>query len=271
MQFYWFLLLLSAICLEGLGRKYLPGVPSVAFYFFKDAVLIAGYFILKPPAEVRMTARWLFRGFPAVLIAAIVWTTIEIFNPQLASIELGVLGLRAYWLWWFAPIVVASALRGVKYKNRAIYTLLFMSLGIAALAAVQFTSSPSSAVNLYSTYEGQEIYAADMATVASTGRARVSGTFSFLSGFVAFTVVVPALLLSLGLEARDKKLRRASLVGTLVCAAVLPMSGSRGAIVLAAGVLVITAWTAGLLFTVVGRRVIVGAFLAVTAATVVFP
>ena len=36
------LLLLAAICLEGLGRRYLPAIPSAVFYFLKDVVLLVG-------------------------------------------------------------------------------------------------------------------------------------------------------------------------------------------------------------------------------------
>ena len=43
MRKYWFLALFAATCLEGLGRKYLPFVPSMVFYFLKDLVLLAGY------------------------------------------------------------------------------------------------------------------------------------------------------------------------------------------------------------------------------------
>ena len=35
MQALWYTLLVSSICLEGLGRKYLPAVPSLVFYFLK--------------------------------------------------------------------------------------------------------------------------------------------------------------------------------------------------------------------------------------------
>ena len=42
MQTYWFLALMASICLEGLGRKYLPAVPSIAFYLLKDFVLLFG-------------------------------------------------------------------------------------------------------------------------------------------------------------------------------------------------------------------------------------
>ena len=43
MKVAWFVALFSAICLEGLGRKYLPAIPAVAFYFLKDVILVAGY------------------------------------------------------------------------------------------------------------------------------------------------------------------------------------------------------------------------------------
>jgi hypothetical protein len=270
MAFRWFVLFVSSICLEGLGRKYLPGIPSAVFYFLKDAVLILGYFWMRPPLQVRMTMKRLYRGFGVWMAAAMAWTVIEVFNPENSSKLLGVVGLRAYWLWWLAPVVVATALQNARTKRRAIYFLLLISIGISALAALQFASPPDSAINLYSTVDGEEVYAT-VATVATTGRARVSGTFSFLSGFAAFTVLVPTLLLSLGLETKDRKLRRAALIATLISAAVLPMSGSRGSVVLGVLVLVITTWTAGLLFTRVGRRVIIGGIIAVVLATVAFP
>jgi hypothetical protein len=270
MQTYWFVTLLSAICLEGLGRKYLPSVPSALFYFFKDLVLLSGYFVLRVPPEIKRTAKALFGGFTPLIVAAIAWTVLECLNPASQSIPLSLIGLRAYWLWWVAPVIVATALSSTQHKNKAIYALLVFSLGISVLAAVQFASPPTSAVNLYSTVNGEEIYA-DVATVAATGRARVSGTFSFLSGFVSFTMLIPTLLLSLGLEARDPKLRRWSLIVTLCCASVVPMSGSRGSVVLGALMLAITAWAAGLLFTVIGRRIVLGGMVAVVLSLVAFP
>jgi len=270
MQLRWFILLVSSICLEGMGRKYLPVVPSAVFYFFKDVVLLAGVFWMRPSPDVRRTAHWLYRGYQVWTVVAIVWTIIEVFNPESPSKLLALTGLRAYWLWWLAPVAVASSLRGQQTKRRAIYFLAVMSIGIAILGAFQFAAPPDSTVNLYSTVDGQEVYAT-AATVAATGRARVSGTFSFLSGFSAFTVLVPTLLLSLGLEAKDGRLRTVVLVATLVCAAVLPMSGSRSSVLAGVAVLLITAWTAGLFFTKVGRRILIGGIVAVVLAVVAFP
>src|SRR5262245_37746999 len=105
MQFAWFLALIFSICLEGLGRKYLPAIPSAFFYFLKDIVLVIGYFVLKPPLEVRRAVRWLFRGFTGLMVVSIAWTVVELCNPSLASITLGLIGLRAYWLWMIlAPV-----------------------------------------------------------------------------------------------------------------------------------------------------------------------
>jgi hypothetical protein len=268
MQLRWFILLVSSICFEGLGRKYLPGVPSGVFYFFKDVVLLAGVFWMRPAPDLRRTVRWLYRGFQVWALVAIAWTIIEVFNPESPSKLLALTGLRAYWLWWLAPVAVASSLRAQQAKRRAIYFLALAAIAIAALGAFQFASPADSTVNLYSTVDGAEVYAEQ---VASTGRARVSSTFSFLSGFSAFTVLVPTLLLSLGLEAKDRRLRTLVLVATLVCAAALPMSGSRSSVLAGGAVLLITAWTAGLFFTKVGRRILVGGLVAVVLAVVAFP
>jgi hypothetical protein len=187
------------------------------------------------------------------------------------SFPLALVGIRAYWLWWLAPSVIAGVLMHAKRKQHAIYSLIVMSGFIAVMAAMQFASPSDSALNLYTVRDGQEIYAADVATVASTGRARVASTFSFVSGFTDFTMLVPILLLSIGLEAKDRRLRRYALLGTLGAAAVIPMSGSRSSVVAAALVLAIGMWSAGLFFTRLGRRILLGGMVAVFLSLFAFP
>jgi hypothetical protein len=271
MRKHWFLLLISSICLEGLGRKYLNAIPTTVFYLFKDVLLVWGYFTFKPPASITNMASRLYRGFAPALAFAILWTFLEMFNPDQGSLALAVIGFRSYWLWWIAPPVVAGVLSRAADRRRAILSLSIMAIGIASLAAVQFVSPANSAVNLNVVIDGEALYASDIAMVAETGRARVSSTFSFLSGFAAFTILVPTLLLSLGLEAQDRLVRRAALAATLLCAAVLPMAGSRSSVILGVAVLVLTAWSAGLFTTVIGRRIMVGGIAALILATVAFP
>jgi len=271
MKRYWFLALFWAVCLEGLGRKYLPQVPSTVFYFLKDAVLLIGIIKFRPSASVTAIARRLYGGFGAVWVIGFVWTVLEAFNPEHQSIPLAFVGVRAYWLWWLAPVVIAEVLRNPKQKRQAIAVLAYTALGIAVLAAFQFAAPADSSLNLYSVVDGEEVYAANMATVASTGRARVASTFSYVSGFGDFTLLVPTLLLSLGLEIQDRMLRRKVLIATMVTAAVVPMSGSRGSVVAGAAILLITMWTAGLFMTRVGRRVLIGGIAAAILSLVAFP
>jgi hypothetical protein len=271
MQSYWFFLLMASICLEGLGRKYLPQIPSIAFYFAKDFVLVAGYFLFKPPPSVRRVSKMLYRGFGVFWMAALLWTVIEVFNPEHESGALAIIGLRAYWLWWLAPVVIAGVLQSQVQKRRAIYVLASLAAGISILAAVQFASPADSAVNLYSVVDGEAQYASGSGVVYETGRARVSSTFAFISGFGDFTILIPALLLSLGLQTSDRRLRTYALGATLLAASVLPMSGSRAPVILGGGVLLLTCWSAGLFFTVIGRRIMIGALAGAVLATVAFP
>jgi hypothetical protein len=270
METLWFIALISAICLEGLGRKYLPAVPDAAFYFLKDVVLLFGYLRFRPTALIRRTTKYLYRGFEMAWGATFIWTLIEVFNPSQLSKPLALIGLRAYWLWWMAPPVIAGVLQNARQKERAIYALLTLAVGISALAAVQFASPADSGINVYDT-GADDGYALGPITVGSTGRARVSSTFTFVSGFVAFTITVPTLLLSIGLDTQNPRLRRWALLATMAAAAVVPMSGSRSSIVAGIAILVLSLWSAGLFFTRVGRRVLIGGVVAAVLSVVAFP
>src|ERR1022692_2979438 len=155
MQTVWYTFLISSICLEGLGRKYLPQIPAIVFYFLKDAVLLFGYLLFRPPPSVRRAARYLYRGFWIAVVAGIGWTVIEMFNPEHQSLLLGLIGLRAYWFWWIAPPVIAGFLQDEKQKRRAIYVLLGVAVLVSVMAAFQFASPANSDLNLYSVYDGE--------------------------------------------------------------------------------------------------------------------
>jgi hypothetical protein len=271
MRTVWFVALAVSMCFEGLGRRYLPFIPSVAFYFLKDVVLLVGYVQFRPKRPVVRAMRQLYRGFEAFWVVGLFWTLAEVFNPSNQSMMLAIIGLRSYWLWWLAPAVIASVLQDEGEKRRAIFALLGISLVVAALAAIQFASPANSSVNMYSVWNGEEVYSSDLATVASTGRARVASTFAYVTGFTDFTTLVPALLLSLGLDSPNPRVRGAALLGTFATAAVVPMSGSRSSIVTGVAVLAIMLWVSGLIFTRVGRRVLIGAAVTAVLSVVAFP
>src|SRR5205814_1145772 len=63
----WFTLLLSAICLEGLGRRYLPWIPAAVFYFLKDVVLLLGLIRFGINPDVRRAFSSLYGRFATFL------------------------------------------------------------------------------------------------------------------------------------------------------------------------------------------------------------
>lgn len=251
----WFAALVSALCFEGLGRKFIPQVPAWVFYFLKDAVLLVGVVRLGPFAAVANSGRYLYRGFGIFLAAAFSWTLIETVNPAHVSGALAVVGLRSYWLWWIAPFVVASALRGKQDREYAVFVLVGATVIVALYAALQF-AMPSSA-QTYALYEGEEVV--PIAMVATTGRVRVSSTFGYISGFTDFVVLVPALLLSLGLSASERRVRIAALIGVATSIVVMPMTGSRSPVILASATMVLVILGARLRSRVVRRTVVAGA------------
>ena len=91
---------------------------------------------------------WLYRGFKTVWIVGFAWTVIELFNPEHASMLMGVIGMRAYWVWWAAPPIIASILDSEKEKRRAIYALLGAAAAISIFAAIQFALPSTSALNM---------------------------------------------------------------------------------------------------------------------------
>jgi hypothetical protein len=264
----WFALLMSTICFEGLGRRYLPAIPSAAFYFLKDLILLYGFVRYRPAPPVWRTGRWLFRGFEVIWLLGFAWTIIEIFNPEHQSYVLAGIGFRAYWLWWLAPPLVAQVLRDEKERRRAIYVLLGTAAVVALFAVIQFLSPADSAVNVYTYIDGEKV---DPTVISETSRSRVASTFSFISGFSDFTILIPALILSVGLDAKDRRLRRLALITTGMMAAVLPMAGSRASVLAGALVLLVSVWTAGLFFTRLGRRILMGGIAAAIMGVAAFP
>lgn len=260
----WFAALVASVCFEGLGRKFLPDVPSAFFYYFKDGVLLAGVGLFGLGKAPLGWARQFISGFTPVVAIALAWTFAEMFNPSHPSLLLGLIGLRSYWLWWLAPPLIATALRGANALRRATMVLTVVALIITSYAALQFASPADASINSYALFRGEQVL--DVATVATTGRARVSSTFSYLTGFSDFVILLPPILLGFGIALRTRRGQVLSLVAAGTCLGVIPLSGSRGPLLLAMMGLVFLAVYSGLLRSRIGRRVTAGALLAGTLA-----
>ena len=230
-----------------------------------------GYFRFRPPLQVRQTARFLYRGFEAAWLGGLVWTFLELADPEHESVVLGLLGMRAYWLWWMAPAVVAGVLQNATQKRRAIYVLLVMALGISTLAAYQFASPPDSAANLYSVVDGEEVYAAG---IGDRRQHRPRARFVYVQLRQRLLELHnPDSRASLVHQAGNRSRRLRKLVvdrhpGIRLRGA---DGGCRSSVLLGIGVLLLSVWSAGLFFTRIGRRIVVGALVGGIIAIVAFP
>ncbi len=239
----WFCLLLASICLEGLGRKFVPGVPQFAWYISKDVLLLVGMASFGLGRAELAVGRKLFSPFFVVMAGAGLWTIFEMVNPAQGSVPLALLGLRSYWLWWIAPFIVARALRRDSDFGTALSILALLALVVAVMAAIQFESPPDAWVNRYAWGE------MGIAGVEETGRVRVSSTFAYLTGFTDFATLVVPLLLVGWLSERRRSRKTLYLLALGALGVTLPMSGARAPLVLIGCALVVIFWETGALST----------------------
>ena len=246
---------MATICLEGAGRRFLP-IPGPILYFAKDVVLLSGLLAFGLHPAVTGYARRLAGPLPLLVGATAAWCLLTLLSPGHPSVVLGLVGTRQYVLWWIAPVVCASALLQEGPGARAERFLGILAIGVASLAAYQFTQPPTAAVNAYVWSDEPS----GVATVASTGRVRVSSTFSYISGFADFVVLLVPILLAAAASAGRSS--RFSYVAAGCLAAAAPMSGGRAVVLYVAASTLVVLGLSGSFRTRRGQ----GALLAIVLA-----
>jgi O-Antigen ligase len=233
---------LVLVIIEGAIRKWiLPGASDLV-YFLKDVVLLGAYtryFVLdrthkRPVGSPEMKA---------LLWIALVLISLQVFNVRLASVAVGLFGFKAYL--WYVPLcfMLRDLFRSSEEFQSFLKWYLLLVIPVGALGALQFISPPDSPLNTYVVGE------ADVATFSGSdeiSRARITGTFSYISGYAAFLTVCQALLFSM-LTAKLNKVWMIILVGAqALLMGNMFMTGSRGpvfsGIIVLAGFLFINRW-----------------------------
>ena len=179
---------------EGAIRKWiLPGAQELV-YFAKDGVLVAayiGYFSRTPSGRDQPTNRQAF------LVALLVLTTllgaVEIFNPNLPTVWLGLLGFKSYFLYIPLLWVLPEAFDRREELWRFLCSFALIGLPLGLLALLQFASPASSPLNTYA----RETSSASVATFGTSSRVRVTATFSYITGYVSFLYANALILLGL--------------------------------------------------------------------------
>jgi hypothetical protein len=178
---------------EGAIRKWLvPGAQDL-MYLAKDVLLLgvyAGFVRDRGRLRIRQPAFPILYG--ALLFGAL-WGLIEVFNPGLPNLLVGIFGFKAYF--FYAPLifVLPATFSGDADLYRFLRRYALLAIPVGALAVAQFFSPSSSILNTYAR-TSEDAY---IATFGSSTYVRVTATFSFITGYTAYLIATAILILTL--------------------------------------------------------------------------
>ena len=221
---------LVLLIVEGAIRKWvMPGAQDLV-YLAKDVLLLAAYLGFWTQRHrlrdrsAHAPALWLALSLCAVFGLA------QAFNPRLPNIFVGLLGLKAYF--WYVPLLVV--LPAVFPSDVALYRFLrryvLLAVPVGLLASTQFLSPSSSALNAYARSAQETGY---VSTFGTSTHVRVTGTFSYITGYSSYLLVTAVLLLTILAFQRWRWRGQLTLYAALAMTLLgMLMTGSRGPVFL---------------------------------------
>jgi hypothetical protein len=214
------------LVVEGALRKWVfPGSQQLV-YFAKDILLLgcyAGYLLDQRARRFRVP---LPPVIAVLLAAAAAWGALEIFNPNLPNILVGVLGFKAYFLYVPLLFVLPACYADDRSVSIFLRRYALLAIPVGLLAVMQFARPSSSAFNAYARGGGDDPY---VSTFGSSEFVRVTGTFSYITGFTTYLLASAILLLVLlGASGWRFPTNRKLYVALLFTMLGMLMSGSRG-------------------------------------------
>jgi hypothetical protein len=227
-MFHWRNLIKAALIiaiLDGALRKwFFPGFANV-LYFLKDFVLIAAYFQFFFLENIHPKIPRELRNVVPLFIMVVAFISLQALNPALGSPIAGLMGMRNYFI--YAPLVLLMphVFRTEKelFDYLRFFVLLMIPVGI--LGFFQYVSPPTSFLNRYV----GEAEAGSNVVRFGEGRARITGTFSYIGGYAAHLTLMFVLLIPLLLSTpRGTRTRELLLLALGLTLANMMMTGSRG-------------------------------------------
>ncbi|MBW4462395.1 MAG: hypothetical protein KME47_19470 [Nodosilinea sp. WJT8-NPBG4] len=214
---------LVLVVLEGALRKWVLPQASQLIYFLKDFVLIGAYlrYFLLSPVQTRIFTQ---KPFILILVGCMaVWGGVQVFNPSLGSPVIGLFGFKSYFLYvplvWLVPQMFSTEEKLYQFIRN--YLLLLIPVCILAIA--QFFSPPTSPLNVYAWGEdGPAVVSSGLGTV------RVTGTFSYLTGYATYLLTCLCLLLPVVSRPQPPLWQVLALTEGGLIAVTSFMTGSRG-------------------------------------------
>lgn len=230
---------LVLLVVEGAIRKWLlPGSQDLV-YFAKDALLLGCYLgFLTSPARHKV-ASLVPPAMIFCLVASAALGALQIFNPNLPNVLVGLLGFKAYFLYmpllWVVPAAFTTDLDLARFLKR--YVLL--AIPVCLLAIAQFRSPADSALNVYARGNAP----GTVSTFGISTQVRVTGTFSYISGYSSYLLAMAILVLAVLAATRWRQRGNWLVYGALGLTLLgMLMTGSRGPVFMLVLLLPLYGW-----------------------------
>ena len=215
-----------AVLMEGAIRKWILPSGEELVYFLKDVFLFGAYlkFFFSPDPEMRAYRLRVPGGLIFLLCAAVAFSAL---NPNIGSTLLAVYGLKVYFMYVPMVFMMPYLFRNQQEMLKQMTWYAFLAIPVCMLGFLQYTSDRFSVINTF---------ASGMSETGAVGfgvgdRARVTGTFSYITGHTTFVIIFFAFVLALLSlrEARWKAVHLFFVLPLLVGNAL--MNGARASIV----------------------------------------
>ena len=151
----------------------------------------------------------------------------ELFNPRLATQALGMFGMRNYLFYMPLPFIVPFLFEGRADLYKFLKFNFVITAFVCVLGAVQYSLPSDHVLNKY----GNTMHKMDIAKFDGRDTARITGTFSYLTGYTSYLTFIGILLYPFVFTSGGRE--RYLYMGLLVAVyGNVMMSGGRGPILL---------------------------------------
>jgi hypothetical protein len=236
------------VVFEGAIRKWVLPQASQMVYFAKDFLLLGAYFSYFF-VDSRKRSTGFSEGLSLLLLLAVTWAFFESFNFGTGSTAAGLFGWKAYVMYVPLCFMVPDLFRSEAELAQYLRCYLAIALPVCILGVAQFSAGADSRLNVYAAGADPS----ESGTIAVFGEdalVRITGTFSYISGYGTYLDVSLALLLPILAWSQSKNWRLVLGCTLALVIANATMTGSR-AVALGAGL--ILAGYIGLSFVTGGR------------------
>lgn len=213
------------LVVEGAIRKWLFPQASDVIYFLKDIVLVGAYFNFYCFSNADKKLMFKFSVINFLIFIAVGWCIFQVFNPSLGSPLIGLFGLRGYLL--YIPLIwMIPALFQVEEElYQFLRSHLLLTIPVGLIGIVQFFSPASSFINKYSNEDAQAVVTFGVSAVV-----RITGTFSYISGYGIYLIVCFGLLVAMLSVNQSLGWRWLTIIELFLVVVNSFMTGSRGTI-----------------------------------------